>query len=195
MIPKFEHFVSLHHKSENDIQQELQLIQAAKENPLRFGVLYDRYYKSVFVFIYRRIEDEEVAADITSQVFLKALININKYVFKGVPFSAWLFRIAFNEINMYFRKHNAQRVVSLDQGGILQIAQETESEENPEGVKRMMEALKKLDGDDLQLIELRFFEKKSFAETGAIAGITENNAKVKVYRILDKIRNIMGNRK
>ncbi|HEY0030995.1 MAG TPA: sigma-70 family RNA polymerase sigma factor [Bacteroidia bacterium] len=187
--------MSLHHKSENDIQQELQLIQAAKENPLRFGVLYDRYYKSVFVFIYRRIEDEEVAADITSQVFLKALININKYVFKGVPFSAWLFRIAFNEINMYFRKHNAQRVVSLDQGGILQIAQETESEENPEGVKRMMEALKKLDGDDLQLIELRFFEKKSFAETGAIAGITENNAKVKVYRILDKIRNIMGNRK
>jgi RNA polymerase sigma-70 factor (ECF subfamily) len=187
--------VNAHHKSENDIQQELQQVQAAQKDPLRFGVLYDRYYKPVFIFIYRRTENEELAADLTSQVFMKALINIKKYVFKGVPFSAWLFRIAFNEINMYFRKNKAQRVVSLDQPGLKQMAQDVESEENPESIKRMMTALKQLDALDIQMIELRFFEKRSFAEVGEITGITENNAKVKVYRILEKIRKIMGNRK
>jgi RNA polymerase sigma-70 factor (ECF subfamily) len=187
--------VNAHHKSENEIRQELQQIEAAKKDPLRFGVLYDRYYKQVFIFIYRRTENEELAADLTSQVFLKALINIKKYVFRGVPFSAWLFRIAFNEINMYFRKNKAQRVVSLDQPGLRQIAQDAETEEDPEVLKRMMAALKHLDAPDLQMIELRFFEKRSFAEVGQIAGITENNAKVKVYRILEKIRKIMGRKK
>ncbi|MFL5765543.1 MAG: RNA polymerase sigma factor [Bacteroidia bacterium] len=186
--------MNAYHKSESDIQQELLQVEAAKKDPLRFGVLYDRYYKQVFIFIHRRTENEELAADLTSQVFLKALINIKKYVFKGVPFSAWLFRIAFNEINMYFRKNKAQRVVSLDQPGLKQMAQDVESEGDPEAVKRMMTALKRLDATDLQMIELRFFEKRSFAEVGEISGITENNAKVKVYRILDKIRKLMGNR-
>ncbi len=184
--------MSSHHKSDKEIQQELQLIEAAKENPARFGVLYDKYYKSIFVFIYRRTDDEELTADITSQVFLKALINIKKYEYKGVPFSAWLFRIAFNEINMYFRKNNAQRVVSLSQNGIIQIAQEAELEENTEGIKQMMNAVKQLDALELQLIELRFFEKHSFAEVGEIVGITENNAKVKVYRILDKLKKVLS---
>ncbi|CAN5457662.1 sigma-70 family RNA polymerase sigma factor [soil metagenome] len=184
--------MSSHHKSDIEIQQELQQITAAKENPARFGVLYDKYYKLIFVFIHRRTDDEELAADITSQVFLKALINIKKYEFKGVPFSAWLFRIAFNEINMYFRKNNGQRVVSIDQGGILQIAQEVDLDENAEGIKQMMNAVKQLAAEDVQLIELRFFEKHSFAEVGAIIGITENNAKVKVYRILEKLKKVLS---
>ena len=183
--------MSIHHKTNIDLQTELQHIKAAKENPARFNVLYDNYYKSIFVFIYRRINEEEVTADITSQVFLKALINIKKYEFKGVPFSAWLFRIAFNEVNMYFRKNKADRMVSMDQQGVAQIAQETELNENAEIIQQMMSALKKLHPDDVQLIELRYFEKLSFAEVGIIIGVTENNAKVKVYRIIDKLKKIM----
>ena len=92
---------------------------------------------------------------------------------------------------MYFRKNNAQRVVSLSQNGMVQIAQEAELEENTEGIKQMMTAVKQLDALELQLIELRFFEKHSFAEVGEIVGITENNAKVKVYRILDKLKKVL----
>jgi RNA polymerase sigma-70 factor, ECF subfamily len=183
--------VNIHHKTDVAIQQELQQIQAAKENPARFGVLYDAYYKSIFVFIYRRTDNEELTADITSQVFLKALINIKKYEFKGVPFSAWLFRIAFNEINMYFRKSNASRIVSIDQLGIGQLVQEADLDGNADEIQRMMNAVKKLDHEDIQLIELRFFEKRSFAEIGGIINITENNAKVKVYRILDKLKKVL----
>ncbi len=183
--------MSIHHKNDTDLKLEMQQVEAAKANPAQFDVLYEKYYKSIFVFIYRRTGNEDVSADITSQVFLKALINIKKYEFKGVPFSAWLFRIAFNEMNMYFRKSNAHRIVSLDQSGIIQIVQEVHEEDNTQAQQRMMTALKQLDGEDIQLIELRFFEKRSFAEVAEIIGITENNAKVKVYRILDKLKKVL----
>ncbi len=184
--------MNAHHKNDTEIQQELQQIEAAKVNPAQFDVLYERYYKLIFVFVYRRTSDEELTADLTSHVFLKALINIKKYEFKGVPFSAWLFRIAFNEINMYFRKNNSNRIVSLGQNNINQIAQEVELEDTSEVQGKMMIALKQLDYPDIQLIELRFFEKHSFAEIGEIIGITENNAKVKVYRILEKLKKVIS---
>lgn len=179
------------HKTDTDIQLELQQVNAAKENPRHFNVLYEKYFKSIYVFVYRRTGNEEQAADITSLVFLKALLNIKKYEFKGIPFSGWLFRIAFNEVNMHFRKNKVNRIVSIEQSGILQIAQEAEILDNTEALQLMTIALKKLDTDDIQLIELRFFEKHSFAEVGEIVGITENNAKVKVYRIIDKLKQLM----
>ena len=179
------------HKTDKDIQLEFQQVNAAKEDPRRFNVLYEKYFKSIYIFVYRRTGNEEQAADITSLVFLKALMNIKKYEFKGVPFSGWLFRIAFNEVNMHFRKNKAHRIVSIEQSGIIQIAQEAEITDNTEAVQLMTNALKKLDTEDIQLIELRFFEKYSFAEVGEIVGITENNAKVRVYRIIDKLKKLM----
>lgn len=180
-----------HHKSDKDIQLELQQINAAKENPGHFSVLYEKYFKSIYVFVHRRTDDEELAADITSHVFLKAMINIKKYEHKGLPFSAWLFRIAFNEVNMYFRKSSSNRIVSIEQSGIIQIAQEAELTDFSDKLELLTTALKKLDNDDVQLIELRFFEKRSFAEVAEIIGITENNAKVKIYRIIDKLKRLM----
>jgi RNA polymerase sigma-70 factor (ECF subfamily) len=185
--------VNAHHKTESDLKLELQQIEAAKHNPARFDILYDKYYKQIFIFVHRRTGEEDLTADLVSQVFLKALMNIRKYEFKGVPFSAWLFRIAFNEINMYFRRNNAIRVVSLDQGNLGSLIEEAEGEDNSEAQHRMLKALKQMSEEDTQLIELRFFEKRSFAEVGNIVGITENNAKVRVYRILEKIKKIMGN--
>ncbi len=190
MITNWSH-LNLKHKSDKDIQLELQQVNAAKEDPRHFNVLYEKYFKSIYVFVYRRTGNEELAADITSLVFLKALMNIKNYEFKGIPFSGWLFRIAFNEVNMHFRKNKVNRIVSIEQSGIIQMAQEAEMTDNTEALQRMTNALKKLDTEDIQLIELRFFEKHSFAEVGEIIGITENNAKVKVYRIIDKLKQLM----
>ena len=71
-----------HHKNDTDLKLEMQQVEAAKVNPAEFDALYDTYYKSIFVFIYRRTGNEEICADITSQVFLKALINIKKFEFQ-----------------------------------------------------------------------------------------------------------------
>lgn len=187
--------MSIYHKSNNDIALELKEIEQAQLNPEKFAVLYDRYYKPIFLFVFKRVNDENSTADITSVVFLKALVNIKKYQYKGVPFSAWLYRIAFNEINMYFRKSNADRFVSMEHSGISNLLSEVKEETASEAQNRMMNVIKKLNIEDLQLLELRFFEEHSFAEVAQIVGITENNAKVKVYRILDKLKKLMGNKR
>lgn len=177
-----------YHKTKEELEKELKQVEAAKADPARFGVLYDKYYKPIFVFIYRRTENEELTADLASMVFMKAMINIKKYEYRGVPFSAWLFRIALNEVNMYFRKSNAERVISLEKADISTIIDDIEKDNTEENRQLVMSALSHLPEDAVQLIELRFFEKRSFSEVGDILGITENNAKVKVYRILDKLK-------
>ena len=116
------------------------------------------------------------------------MINIKRYEYKGVPFSAWLFRIATNEINMYFRKTNKERVVSLDKNNISHIIAEVKENDSDDNKKMLLLALSKLKPEEMQLVELRFFEERPFAEVGNIAGITENNAKVKLYRILEKLK-------
>ena len=114
-----------HHKTDNDLALELQQVEAAKSDPARFSVLYEKYYKVIFIFIFRRTGEEELAADITSNTFLKAMLALPKYEYKGVPFSAFLFRIALNEINMYFRKSKKERVVSLEQVSLGAMVDET----------------------------------------------------------------------
>ena len=89
------------HMSDAEIRDEQQIVQKAKQDANAFGALYDRYFEGIFHFIYRRTDDEAVAGDLTSLTFLKALQNLKRYEFRGLPFSAWLFRIAANEVNKF----------------------------------------------------------------------------------------------
>ena len=180
-----------HHKSKIQIQLEQETVEAAKSDPAKFGLLYEKYFRQVFVFVFRRIGDEEQAADIVSNTFLKAMLALPKYVFKGVPFSAWLFRIASNEVNMYFRKTNKERIVSLDKSDLSTIIVESGENDSTDVQQKLLKALATLKPEEMQLIELRFFEKNAFLEIGEIMGITENNAKVRTYRILDKLKQFL----
>jgi len=177
-----------HHKTEEDLRTELAIVEAAKNDPAKFGALYEKYYRQVYVFVFRRTGNEEQAGDIVSNTFLKAMLSLQKYVFRGVPFSAWLFRIASNEVNMFFRKTNRERVVSLDKSDLGKMIAESGETDSDENQKLLLKALGTLSVEDMHLIELRFFEKRAFIEVGEILGITENNAKVRTYRILDKLK-------
>lgn len=177
-----------YHISENQLAEEQKWIQAAQQDIRAFGKLYDFYYKRIFLFIFKRVENEDIAADITAQAFLKAMTNIQKFTFQGVPFSAWLYRIAFNEINMYYRSDKSQKTESIDKGQIADMMEEEEEKISDELLKRLTEVMQKLPQDDMQLISLRFFEELSFKEVGEMLNITENNAKVRAYRILDRMK-------
>lgn len=83
--------------------EEQSKIDAAKKDPKHFRYFYDRHYKEIFLFIFRRTDDEEVSADLAQQVFLKAMQGMDRYTYRGIPFSAWLYRIASNEVMQYFR--------------------------------------------------------------------------------------------
>lgn len=175
-------------------QIEEGLIQQSQSDPEAFRAIYEKYFKKIFLFVLHRVGDKQLAADIASQVFLKALVNIKKFKFRGLPFSAWLFRIALNECNDYFRKNHRHRLVTIEDHIVEHLHEELlESSREEDLRKRLPEILQKLSIDELQLIELRFFEQRPFKEVADIVGITENYAKVRVYRALQKMKKLFLN--
>jgi len=177
--------------SSDTMQAEWIEVQAAQRNPARFRPLYERYYEPIFRFVFRRTADEALCADLCSQVFLKAIQRLDSYTFKGVPFSAWLYRIASNEVAQYYRTHKKQRVVSIDDNIIGELAEELGSVDNSSLLQNMISLLDTLKQEDLEIIEMRFFEDKPFKEIAAILQITEANAKMKTYRILERMKKKM----
>ena len=90
-----------------DEDDERTSIEAAQADPARFEELYDRYVHRVFGFVSRRVGNRAAAEDITSAVFEQALASLPKFEWRGVPFAAWLIRIASNAMTDHWRKHGA----------------------------------------------------------------------------------------
>jgi len=179
---------------QTDFQQikELEIVELAKSDPTKFEALYKKYYEQIFRYIYQRVEDKETAFDLTSQVFLKAMNNISKYEYRGVPFSSWLYRIAKSEVYQSYRDLKTNRVVNVDVSNISNLMEEMEDESGrEERVSKVLQNLRNLKEQDLSLIELRFFEKRSFKEIADMLYITENNAKVKCFRVIEKLKKMM----
>ena len=183
------------HQTNQLLQNELDLIKKAQKNPEQFGPLYNKYHEQIFRYIYQRMDDIELAHDITAQVFIKALLNITKYEYRGVPFSSWLYRIAKSELYQSFRDKKAERTINIDAINVVAIIDEIESDETEENKKHLLDSLSLLKEKDIQLIELRFFEKRSFKEMGEILELTENNAKVKTFRALEKLKTLFLTKK
>jgi len=165
------------------------LIKKSQLDPKAFKPLYEKYFKRIFLFMLHRVGDRSLAADLTSQVFLKALVNLRKFQFRGLPFSSWLFRIAVNECHDYFRKASRYRMVALEDSGVETLYEELTGDISLQDLHDQLPMLlEKLNDDELVLIELRYFEQKPFKEVSEILGLTENHAKVKMYRILEKLK-------
>lgn len=168
---------------------ELKLIEEAQQNAASFKPLYDRYYRPIFLFVLHRIGDKDLCADITSQVFLKALQNLKRYQFRNLPFSAWLYRIAINQINDYFRHQSRQRFVSIEESQLQILHSELMEDFSLDHFQERLEGmLQQLEPDELHVIELRFFEERPFKEVAMILNISEVYAKAKTYRILNKLK-------
>lgn len=183
---------SAYHKTKDDIERELEQIRKAQDNPQEFAPIYNRYYDEIFVYISKRIDDLDIVADISSRTFTKCLTNLHKFKFMGVPFSAWLYKIAINEVRLFFRaRKNYPRSVSISEHDLRELQEEAIEESSYDDAYSLLPALlSNLSETELQMIELRFFEKKSFKEIGFVMGLNEINAKVKTYRILKKLRKI-----
>ena len=108
--------------STDALQAEWQEIQAAQRDPAQFRPLYTRYFDPIFRYVFRRTADENVTADLCSQVFLRAMQKLHEYEYRGVPFSAWLYRIAGNEIAQYYRSVQRSRVVSAPEETLPELA-------------------------------------------------------------------------
>jgi len=183
------------HISPEEIAAEYQVVRQAMKNPAIFQTLYDRYFTRIFHFIFRRIDDEQITADLTSQTFLKALGNLRKYTFRGVPFSAWLYRIAANEVNRHYRNTRQKMVFSIDEEEFeLLLSQHSTEEVEELDAEYVINQMRTMHEAEIQVLELRFFENKSFAEIAYILDINEANAKMRTYRAVEKLRKLTARR-
>jgi RNA polymerase sigma-70 factor, ECF subfamily len=116
------------------------------------------------------------------------MTNLDKFNYRNLPFSAWLYRIAYNEVMQYFRKEKKERKVVMNEEVLLLLTEDAD-DGDIDNIKRKFKIIFQiLDLNELEFIQLRFYEGLSFQEIGSILGITENYAKVKTHRILEKIR-------
>jgi RNA polymerase sigma-70 factor, ECF subfamily len=177
------------HQSPELLQEEQVWVTQAKADPARFEPLYRKYYDAILRYLKQRMEDPDQAHDVASQVFIKAIKNLSKYEDRGVPFGSWLYRIAKSELYQSYREMQSNRTVSMENVQIPTF--DTLFFDNQEfeyNQSLLLAAMQKLKEEQLKLIEMRFFEQLSFKEIGESIGITENNAKVKTFRALEKLR-------
>jgi len=174
--------------SEAEIREELLILERARKDAREFGALYETYFDRIFYFVLRQVDDEELAGDLCSQTFVNALNHLPRYEFRGLPFSAWLYRIATNEVNKHYRKTKGKRVFSLEEAKVKELAERTDDGWDEDLIQRLLNYMKDLPTDMLQVLELRFFEDKDFKEIAFILEMTESGAKMRTYRALDKLR-------
>ncbi|MDG1518662.1 MAG: sigma-70 family RNA polymerase sigma factor [Flavobacteriales bacterium] len=184
---------NIYHQSKSTIKKEESILKAATTNPAKFAPIYEKYYMAIFKFVLQRVENEQVASEIVSDVFAKAIFNLKKYKFKGYPFSAWLYRVAYNEIATKFRKKQKQRTVNIPYES-WNLFSNDEDEENDIAIdlQKLKICLPKLKPNEIELIEMRFFEERPFKEIGEILELTTENARVKTHRVLKKLQKLFN---
>ena len=177
------------HMTEDQIAEEQKIDEAAKTDARSFAGIYDRYFEQIFNFILRRTDDEALTDDLTSQTFLKALQSLKKYEFRGLPFSAWLYRIASNEVNKHYNKNKRKRVFSLEEERLFEIIETEDGNPELDGqINTLINTLNDLPTDVMEVLELRFFEERSFKEISFILNISESGAKMRLYRAIEKLK-------
>ncbi len=169
---------------------DLQLVAWAREDRAAFGELYSRYVNRIYNYVYYRTGNHQDAEDLTSRVFFKALAHIDRYTDRGVPFSAWLYRIAHNQVANWHRDRSRRRIVPLDDFML-----DGETPEAPEAVTesseeeaQLLELIRALPPERQQLLVLKFVEHLSNAEIGAIMNRTEGAIKSLYHRTLLALR-------
>ncbi|MFQ5421301.1 MAG: sigma-70 family RNA polymerase sigma factor [Anaerolineae bacterium] len=169
---------------------ESALIEQAKTDKDAFGQLYERYVDRIYNYVYYRTGNVADAEDLTARIFVRAMQHIGNYQDMGVPFSAWLYRIAHNLVANYHRDRSRRKILSLDD-----ITQWQVNEDGPELLTQIMEdkdallqAIRHLPADRQELLILKFVERLSNAEIGDIMGRSEGAIKSLYHRTLLSLR-------
>lgn len=171
-------------------EEEFELVQAALKNPREFRLLYDMYYRAIFRFVDAKVQEANATADIVSEVFYKAISKLSTYEYKGYSIKSWLYKIAYNEVMMYFRQTAKVQYVCIDSESVDTLVAESETVEL-ENIDVLKSSLDKLSEDEMTLVEMKYFQKLSHREISEILDITEANAKVKLHRVIKKLRDLI----
>ncbi|MFY9550793.1 MAG: sigma-70 family RNA polymerase sigma factor [Thermoanaerobaculia bacterium] len=160
---------------------ERRSIEAAQRDPGRFAELYDAHFHRVYAYVARRVGSRAEAEDLTSEVFHQALANLSRFEWRGVPFSAWLFRIAINALADHYRKTARDRSLELPEA-------RREDAEDAERCARLHRLVAELPEEQRRVVRLRFSEEKSIREVARELGKSEGAVKQLQFRALQGLR-------
>ena len=173
--------------------KERHLIEAAQRDPRCFAELYEINFERVYAFIARRVGDRDQAQDLTADVFHKALKNLGRFEWRGVPFAAWLFRIAANAI-----ANRGKRAAQFEAMKLDDIAEHEHSDpgdlEEIENRARLFKMVDKLPADQRRVITMRFAQQKNIAEIAKEIRRSEGAVKQLQFRGLQNLRTLVGER-
>ena len=176
--------------SDHKKMEDTELVSHAREDKAAFGELYERYITRIYNYIYYRTGNAQDAEDLTAKVFMRAMHHIKTYDERGVPFSAWLYRIAHNLVANWHRDRSRRQIVPLEEfiGHGEQADMPEETAEAQEERERLLETLRQLPEERQQLLILKYVERLSNAEIGEIMNRTEGAIKSLYYRTLSVLR-------
>lgn len=169
----------------DSIDEDETLILAAREDAEEFGRLYDRYYDDIFRYVYHRTFDNALSEDLVSNTFLKALRNISRFKWKRIPFSAWLYQIATNEIRMHYRRE--KRISASDPP----VFPSSTDDIAIEDYALLHQAIMKLRPIHQTIIMLRFFEDMTILEISQVVNKKAGTVKSRLHRGLKELREIL----
>lgn len=181
---------SRHPAEDRSARSERLLVQAAQRDPAHFADLYEQNFERVYAFVIRRVRNREIAEDITSDAFHRALASLPKFDWRGIPFSAWLIRIAANLIADQWKR----------------MSRESNDEDPPEPASaadleeaehraRLFRLVERLPADQRQVLQLRFAEGRNIAEIAQAMGRSEGAIKQLQFRGLAKLRSQVHGRR
>src|ERR1700757_957291 len=161
------------------------LIEAAQQDPARFADLYEVNFERVYAYAIRRVRDRAEAEDVTAEVFHQALANLKRFEWRGIPFAAWLFRIAANLISDRWQR-SGREVSDEDEIASAQVSPaEIEEVERRATLYRLVETLP---AEQQRVVVLRFVEQKSIKEVASAIRKTEGAVKQLQFRALSTLK-------
>ncbi|MEZ4673883.1 MAG: sigma-70 family RNA polymerase sigma factor [Caldilineaceae bacterium] len=173
-----------------EASDEARLVAQAQNDPAAFGVLYERYIDRVYAYIYHRVGNAQDTEDLTARTFYRALDKLHTYEDRGLPFSAWLFRIAHNLVANWHRDHSRRNFLSLDRLWFHSNHGDTPEErvEEEERHEALWDAINELPDDRRNLLLYKFSSRLSNLEIGEMMNKSESAIKSLYFRTLATLR-------
>jgi RNA polymerase sigma-70 factor (ECF subfamily) len=181
-------FANLSSLNDASLNRERLLIEAAQNDPSRFAELYENNFHRVYAFVARRVADRDEAQDVTAEVFHQALKNIGRFQWRGVPFAAWLLRIAANALADKWQR--AARGVEVQAEDSLEERAESDAGNAAELERHAMlfQLVDRLPADQRMVVLRRFVDQKSIREIAQELGRSEGAVKQLQFRALETLR-------
>lgn len=181
------------------MQDEESLVQRAqKRDTEAFTKLYENYFDKIYRYVVFKIGDRAEAEDVTQQVLVKALESISSFKQRGIPFSAWLFRIAHNQVVDYLRKKTKHPAIPLDKAPAISGSNSELAVELKLDIEQLISATKRLTEAQQKVISLRFAGELSIAQVAKVMGKSEGAVKALQHSAIVALRKallVTGNEK